>query len=254
MRQNPIRRALAEGRPVVGTMLAELNSPALPMVLARCGMDFVFLDMEHGPFDMSSVAYLCKVARLAGIAPLVRVPDALYHLIARVLDAGAMGVMVPRVETRETVERMLRALRYPPQGERGCSIGRGNSEYVQEPLWEYTRQANQEILAVVQVEKREAVENIDQLLSVPGVDVALIGPMDLTLSLGAATPKDPQVQDAILRVLEAGRRHGVATGIHLRDKEHLRHWRDKGMSMLMYSTELGFIAEQASQAVNFLKG
>lgn len=254
MRQNQVRKALREGRPVVGTMLSELTAPALPMVLAQAGMDFMFIDMEHGPYDMSSVADLCKVARLTGIVPLVRVPDALYHLIARVLDAGAMGVMVPRVETRQTVEQMVRALRYPPQGERGCSIGRGNSEYRREPLWEYTRQANQEILAIVQVERREAIEHIDELLSVPGVDVALIGPVDLTLSLGASSPKDAAVQEAIQQVVEAGRRHNVATGIHLRDKEELRAWLKRGMNMLMYSTELGFIAAQAAEAVRFLRG
>ncbi|GAB4520026.1 MAG: aldolase/citrate lyase family protein [Anaerolineae bacterium] len=253
MRDNKVRAALKRGEVVIGTMVTDMRSPAIAMLFANAGFDFMFIDMEHGAYDLETVADIIKVARLAGIVPLVRVPDALYHLIARVLDAGAMGVMVPRVETRETVEQAVAALRYPPVGVRGCSTMKGNSDYQGGPLWEFTRHANDNILAVMQIERKEAIDHIDELLSVPGVDVALIGPADLTLSLGAPSPQDPMVQEAIQKVIDAGKRHGVATGIHLRDVEQLKMWRSRGMTMLTYSTEVDFILNGARAGIAALR-
>jgi 2-keto-3-deoxy-L-rhamnonate aldolase RhmA len=235
-------------------MISEIRSPAIAMVLADAGFDFVFIDMEHGAYDMETVADIMKVARLAGIVPLVRVPDALYHLIARVLDAGAMGVMVPRVETRQTVERAVAALRYPPAGERGYSTGKGNSDYRKVGIWDYARHANDNVLAVMQIERRAAIEGIDDLLSVPGVDAALIGPQDLTLSLGAPGPQDEAVDAAIQKVVDSGRRHGVATGIHLVDVAQLKAWQARGMTMITCSTDLNFLGGAAAAAVQALRG
>ncbi len=254
MRDNKVRMALKRGETVIGTMVTEMRSPAIALLFAHAGFDFMFIDMEHGAYSIETVADIIKVARLADIVPLVRVPDGVYHLIARVLDAGAMGVMVPRVETREQVEQAVAALRYPPVGERGCSTSKGNSDYQGGPLWEFTRHANEHILAVMQIERKAAIEHIDELLSVPGVDVALIGPSDLTLSLGAPNPQDPAVQEAIQKVIEAGRRHGVATGIHLRNVEQLKVWRERGMTMLTYSTDLDLILSGARAGVQALRG
>ena len=253
MVDNRVRAALKQGQVVVGTMIQEMRSPAIALLLADAGFDFFFIDMEHGAYGMETVADIIKVARAASIVPLVRVPDGLYHLIARALDAGAMGVMVPRVETREMVERAVAALRYPPQGERGCSTGKGNSDYRRVSLWEYVHHANDNVLAVMQIERKAAVDHIDELLSVPGVDVALIGPTDLTVSLGAPSPQDPAVQEAIQRVVDAGKRHDVATGIHVRDVDVLKAWRERGMTMLTCSTEMNFIQNGARAAVGALR-
>lgn len=253
MRDNRVRAAIKRGESVIGTMVQEMRSPAIALLLANAGFDFMFIDMEHGAYDLETAADIIKTARLADIVPLVRVPGDLYHLIARVLDAGAMGVMVPRVETREAVERAVMAMRYPPLGKRGCSTSRGNSDYKGGPLWEFTRHANDNILAVMQIERKAAIDHIDDLLSVPGVDVALIGPADLTLSLGAPDPGAPVVQDAILTVIDAGKRHGVATGIHLGDAEQVKAWQARGMSMLTCSSELSFISSGARAVVSALR-
>ena len=253
MRDNIVRAKLKRGEPVIGTMVTDFSSPAIALLLADAGFDFFFIDMEHGVYDLETVATIIRVARLANIVPLVRVPDAEYHLIARALDAGAMGVMVPRVETRETVERSVAALRYPPVGERGCATGRGNNDYINAPPWEHTRHANDNILAVMQIERQAAIEKIDDLLSVPGVDVALIGPHDLTLSLGAPDPQDAMVQDAIQKVVDAAKRHGVASGIHLRDAAQVKAWQVRGMTMLTCSTEIDFIRSGARAVVETLR-
>jgi 2-keto-3-deoxy-L-rhamnonate aldolase RhmA len=252
MRDNHVRTALKRGDAVVGTMVTEIRSPAIGWLMAHAGFDFMFIDMEHGTYDLVTVADILKVSRLAGIVPLVRVPDAEYHLIARVLDAGAMGVMVPRVETREAVARAIAALRFPPIGERGCSGGKGNNDYQGAPLWDFTAHANENILAIMQIERKAAIDDIDSLLSVPGVDVALIGPQDLALSLGAPSIQDDAVTEAIQKVVDAARRHGVASGIHLRDMEQLKAWRKRGMTMLTASTDLDFLRNGAASVLKAL--
>ena len=121
LRPNRVKQALKRGEPALGTMISEVGSAGFVWMLANTGFDFVFIDMEHGTFDLAVVADMIKVARLADIVPLVRVPDLGYHLVARVLDAGAMGVMLPRVETREQVEQFVSFMKYPPVGVRGAS-------------------------------------------------------------------------------------------------------------------------------------
>lgn len=254
MRDNKVRAALKRGEAVIGTMVTELRSPAVALIMANAGFDFMFVDMEHGAYNLETVADIIKLARQADIVPLVRVPDGLFHLIGSVLDAGAMGVMVPRVENRQMVEQAVSALRYPPLGKRGCSSTKGNSDYKGGPLWEYTRHANENILAIMQIECREAIDNIDDMLAVPGVDVALIGPVDLTLSLGAASPQASEVEQAMQKVVEAGRRHGVATGIHTRSVEQVRAWQERGMTMLTCGRDLDFLNEGARTTASQLRG
>lgn len=253
MRDNRVKQALKRGETVIGSMATEMRSPAIALLFANAGFDFFFIDMEHGAYDIATVADIIKVARLAGICPLVRVPDAEYHLMARPLDAGAQGLMIPRVETREVVERIVQCVQYPPAGVRGCSVSRGHNEYMGAPLAEFTRHANENVLVVLQIERRRAVEDIDQLLSVPGVDVALIGPNDLAVSLGTMDTQHPETEAAIQTVVEAAQRHGVAAGIHSRDVEVLRMWEERGMRMLTCSTDTDLIFRGARAAVEALR-
>ncbi|HUZ17698.1 MAG TPA: aldolase/citrate lyase family protein, partial [Spirochaetia bacterium] len=142
MRDNRVKSVLEAGGSAVGTMVVEMRSPAISILLANAGFDYFFLDMEHGSYDPSTTADIIKSARLAGIVPFVRVPDAVNDYIARILDAGAMGIMTPRVETRETVERIVEAVRYPPLGKRGLSIGKGNNDYQNATIREFVDHAN----------------------------------------------------------------------------------------------------------------
>jgi 2-keto-3-deoxy-L-rhamnonate aldolase RhmA len=237
MRENLVRAKLKRGEPVYGTMMTEFNHTGIPLLLADAGFDFFFLDMEHGTYDLPMAANIIRVARLANIAPIVRVPDGMYHLIATVLDAGAMGIMIPRVKSRDVVERSVAAMRYPPQGERGMFHGKGNSDFQTPPVWDYAKFANENLLCVVQIENREAVEHVDSLLSVPGVDAALIGPFDLAMSLGIM-PNDATSQSVMEKVIDAAKRHNVACGIHLGDPASVKAWQARGMQMLSCSTDI----------------
>ena len=184
MIENKLKRLLKSGGTAIGTMVCDTRTPAIARALHVAGFDFFILDTEHGSFSLETVSDMMQMARMEGITPIVRVPDFSYPFIARTLDAGAMGVMVPRVKTRAQVEQIVRAVKYPPMGERGMMNARTNTDYRGMTIGEYGAQANQETMVIVQIETREAVEDIDAILAVPGVDAALMGPADLSVSLG----------------------------------------------------------------------
>ena len=254
LRENRVKRVLKQGQVVIGTMISEMRSPAIGLIMAGAGFDFMFIDMEHGAYTIETVADLIKVARLAGIVPLVRVSDPQYFLLSRPLDAGAMGLMVPRIEDLATVEHVVRSVKFPPLGSRGCSTFKGHSDYTQVNTREFTDFQNEEVLVILQIERREAIEQIEEIAAVPGVDVCLIGPNDLTLSLGAASRRDPAVVAAIERVIAACDVAGIASGIHIGDVEELGMWMRKGMRMITCSNDSAFLSSGASQVVQELRG
>jgi 2-keto-3-deoxy-L-rhamnonate aldolase RhmA len=195
------------------------------------------------------------VARLVGITPFVRVADLLYPCVARPLDAGAMGLMLPRSETRAQVERFIDMLRYPPLGSRGSSVPKGHNAYRSEPAHEFAAKANSEVMAIIQIERQAAVEDIDDLLTVPGLDAALMGLNDLALSLGVpADPMDPTVIEAVQHVTTACERHSIPLGVHTGSLEALQYWAERGMRILLHSTAVSMTAAGAQASVAALRG
>ncbi len=254
MRKNATREALQQGKTVFGTMLQELRSPAIPQVMATAGFDFIFIDMEHGAFNWETMADMVKVTRLTGMTPFVRVSDDQYHLIARVLDAGAQGIMVPRVESREQVENVVQWSKFPPQGCRGCSILKGHSDYQPQPLQDFTQHLNRENMVILQIERKLAVDNIDDLLAVPGVDAAIAGPNDLALSLGIAEDMHhPLMVESLDTIVAACCRHGLPCGMHVGSLEALTEWMARGMRFIVYSTDLSFLLKGAQNGLKALR-
>jgi len=254
MRSNALRELLSQGKPAYGTMIQDVRTPSVGQIMALAGCDFLFFDMEHGPFNLETVADMVRVTRLAGVTPLVRVPDAEYHLMCRPLDLGAQGIMIPRVETKAQVEHIVECTVYPPLGRRGCSVNKGHNDFVPQNLWEFSEQANQENLIVLQIERRRAVESIEELLSVPGVGAAVIGPNDLALSLGIRSD-DPlgALEEPIQHVLEAAVARGIPCGLHISDLEWLAEWQRRGMQLLCYSSDINFLRNGAASGIRCLR-
>ncbi len=254
MIKNSLRAKLESGKPVFGTMMQELRSPAVPMILANAGFDFIFIDMEHGAHTMETVADLIKVTRLAGITPLIRVPDLQYHFIARCLDAGAQGFMVPRIETRKQAERAVSYSKYPPMGERGCSINKGHNNYKGDDLLNFVSNANEENLVILQIERKAAMDDLDNILSVEGVDGAVLGPNDMAVSYGVPNDLNGSLMNGIFeKVLETGRKYGVYTGMHIANLQKLVEWKNKGMQLITYNTDIGFLNAGAVQGLKELR-
>ena len=248
--QNRMKSLLRAGEAVTGTMLVEFRQPAVMQALKNAGYDFATIDMEHGVFDYESVANLSRFGRHIGITPLVRVPDKHYPYIARALDVGAQGIMAPRLRSAAEVREVVDIIKYPPLGGRGCSFGRGHTDFHGGALDENMRAANDETLLIVQIETRGAVEQIDDIAAIPGVDALLIGPTDLSIELGVPGQLDaPQLIEAISTTLSACQAHGVAPGIQLTNLAWLLHWAERGMRVLSSFSEVELL-QRAGRSIN----
>jgi 2-keto-3-deoxy-L-rhamnonate aldolase RhmA len=252
---NRLRARLAEGRTVVGTMLVELRQASVMTMLANAGLDFVLIDNEHGPFPIDAIAELSRAAREAGITPIVRVPELTYAHVVQPLDAGAQGIMLPRVTAPEQVELCVACMKYLPEGRRGAVLARGHTGFRGGPLVDTLAQMNRETFLIVQIETGEAVSRLDELLAVPGVDAALIGPTDLSVALGVAGQMEhPKLVDAIERTMAACARHGVIPAIHTNDVAMTTAWARRGMRLVSNNSEVGLLMAGVRGAVTAIRG
>ncbi len=252
--ENMLRSKLAAGKTVVGAMIVEFRQPSLMTMLADAGLDFALIDNEHGPFSIESIAGLSRAGCAAGITPIVRIPELTYAHVAQSLDGGGQGIMLPRVTDPEQIRFCLECMKYTPDGRRGVVVGRGHTGFRTGPLREILDAMNRETFLIVQIETREAVERIDELLAVPGVDAALIGPTDLSVALGVpGKMDDPVLVGAIERVKAACLVHNVTPAIHTNDVAMTAHWARQGMRLVSISSEVGLLMAGVRQAVQAIR-
>lgn len=212
MRENPVKQVLSDGGVAVGLMFFEFSSDGAPRLADSAGADFVIWDMEHTGWTTETVRRLMAVARLGRAWPLVRVPRASYHLIATALDSGAMGVMVPMVDTPEDAQLVVESVKYPPLGKRG--YGAVYPDMTPDGPAGWIESSNRESLVIVQLETVTAVENADAIIGTEGVDIPWLGHFDLTASMGIPGQFDhPDYVAAVDRLLEAAARHGKPFGL-----------------------------------------
>src|SRR4051794_11744112 len=184
MHPNPVKKALAEGQVQLGCALAQLRSPEIIRVFKACGFQWAFLDTEHGNFDLETIQDLCRVATLIDFCAVVRVAELQYHLVARSLDCGAHGIMFPRVEQPELLEKAVSWTKFPPAGIRGFGLTNMAVNYQPGSIPQIMQHINDNVLVVLQIETLRALDAREELLAVPGIDAVMIGPADLSISLG----------------------------------------------------------------------
>ena len=254
MRVNHTREKLAQGGAVFGSGLQAYRSPEIARTFAAAGFDYVFIDMEHGHFDLETVADMIKASHASGITPIVRVGELLYSLVARLLDAGADGIILPRVEDPRLLAEALSWMRFPPLGKRGYGINATMVDYWMAPMPEVIEHSNRNVLGVVQFETTTALERADELLSVPGLDIVMVGPADLSISLGIPGEFDnPKLVAAIDRLIVQCRRHNVVPGIQTRTIAMARFWAERGMRFVGAAAEHAFLLEKSKEAVKQLQ-
>ncbi len=252
--ENTLKRKLAAGQSVVGTMLVEIRQPSVMQLLANAGLDFVIIDTEHGPFGIEAVADLSRAARQAGVTPIVRVSDLQYALIAPALDAGAQGIMLPRVTDAAQVRECLQIMKYPPVGRRGTVLARGHTMFKGGVLTDALAQGNDQSLLVVQIETKPALDHAEQILGVPGVDVGFVGPTDLSVALGVpGRVSDRSVVSAIDQIADVCERHGIYAAVQMNDLASAVNWAGRRMRLLSYSSEISILAKAATDAVTAIR-
>jgi len=246
MRANPVKRRLQAGGLVVGTMGRGVVTPALFRVAELAGADFLFLDLEHPAWSLETLRSVIAAGLGTNVVSFVRVPDAQYHLVARVLDAGADGVMIPNCEGEEEARSAARWSKYPPEGARGFGLPRYDLE--PEGVGATFAKANQEQMVIVQIESASAVEEVERIAAVEGVDVLWIGHFDLSASLGVPGEfESPVFRRAIDRVVAAAQAERKALGVMAGSVEDARRWMELGFRCVAYSID-AWLYEEALRA------
>jgi len=250
MRTNHVKQKLKQGELALG---AWLNFPgiATARVMAQLGFDWLVVDMEHSAQSATLMADMVATIADAGTcAPLVRVPNNSVEWFKWALDAGAWGVVVPMVNSREEVQRALDYSKYPPLGNRSIGGTFGPYGFSTTDWADYAKVANDEIMVIVQIESAQALQNLDEILSVSGIDVAFIGPNDLHAQLGLVPSSDgaePEFLEALERVKVAARKHHIALGIFSSDGEAATKRISQGFQMISVTTDVSSMITSATR-------
>jgi 2-keto-3-deoxy-L-rhamnonate aldolase RhmA len=244
------RARLKRGDKLLGTMVT-LASAASAEVLAAAGFDWLFIDAEHGPLETRELTEICQAVGHK-TACVVRVPEAAELPIKKALDLGADGIIVPQVNTAEQAANVVRFARYAPEGARGVGLARAHGYGTR--FREYLRSANDEIAVIVQAEHATAVANIDAIVRVPGIDAVLLGPYDLSASLGKmGAVDDPVVVAAIARVTEACRAAGLPLGFFGVTASAVRPYLARGYTLIVAGVDTLYLATGAQALLKELR-
>jgi 2-keto-3-deoxy-L-rhamnonate aldolase RhmA len=236
---NSFRQKLHAGEVVLGQMVLELFTSGIGQMLAAAGMEFVIYDMEHGRCDITLLAEMIASCRGSNIVPITRVPDLAFAPLSRVLDIGARGVMIPRVETRAQAEEIVGQLKYAPVGRRGVALGIAHDFYRAGGA-SFFSEANEDTTVILLLESAKAFENLDEIVSVPGVDVAWMGHYDLTVSMGIpAQFEHPRFLAAMDALVDSCKRHNVAPGFLPASPEAAIHWIERGFRVISLGSDIG---------------
>lgn len=252
MRENRIRTIWAEGGAVINAWLGIPSSWSAEL-MAHQGWDSLTVDMQHGVADLSDMLAMMQAISTTNAIPLVRVPWNEPGAIMRALDLGAYGIICPMINTREQCEAFVGACRYHPDGYRSMGPIRariyGGDDYAKE--------ANKTVITMAMIETRQALDNLDAILSVPGLDAIYIGPSDLSLSLfgnASADNEFPEFLEAIDTIMDGAKRHGIYIGFHTASVAYAQKMIDRGAQFVTIGSDGALLAGAAKQVVTEIKG
>jgi len=251
--KNHVKDSLKNGKTTIGSWISILYPDAVRAV-ADAGFDWVLFDTEHMPYDLETTDKMIQVLKDAQAIPFIRVVWNDINAIKKALDTGAYGVVAPWVSSKEEAINAVKFCKYPPEGLRGVAPGRAAN------FWgvsseEYLEIANDEIMVIVQIEREEAVKNIEDIVSVEGIDATFIGPMDLSASMGfRGKPFHPKVLEAMDKVLEACKNAGVAPGIAFgMNVEHIKELIAQGFQFIGVGVDISFLLRGCNDVLSQIK-
>jgi 2-keto-3-deoxy-L-rhamnonate aldolase RhmA len=241
---NPVRKKLASGKPVLAATIT-VNSVDVAAHAACMGFDFLWIEMEHSPITLETLRNMVLAMRGLPAVPFARVPVNEIWTAKRVLDAGVYGVMFPFTSTPELAQQAVAACRYPPHGRRGSGAGLASFCW---PSGNYHDMADEQVMVITIIEEARAVERIDEIAATPGIDVLFIGTSDLSFSLGLRGEQNhPKLEDAIARVIEAGKKHAKFLGRPGSSPEQIEKFQEQGFALFQTATDIGLMSAGAQQ-------
>lgn len=250
MKANRFKKLLDDGKIPVGHMLIEFNTRGIAQILEVAGVDFTVIDMEHGSFTIADAANMVSWLKATRVAPFVRVPQIQYHLIARIMDTGALGVVAPNVKNADEARSIVNAVKYPPLGKRGFHYGGASTDFRMGDANEYIRQSNENTTIVCMIESPEGVANIEAIVATTGVNALWVGHWDLSQYMGIPGKfHDKRFLDAIKRIIDSAGEKGLPTIIQPGSVAQLHEFVDLGFNLFSYGGDFYLYKDALTKAV-----
>ena len=253
MKQNLLSDKLRQGLNVYGTCVTS-TGPMWPAAIAGAGLDFVFIDSEHIPLDRNELALMCQAFKASGVSPVVRIPSPDPYRACQVIDGGAQGVVAPYLESVEQVRELVGAVKYRPLKGELLTAYLDGSKKMSDSLKKYIEGYNN-ALCIANIESVPAIERLDELLSVPGLDAVFIGPHDLSVSLGIPEQYDhPEFIQAVRQIIHQTRAKGLSIGIHFSlEPERQVYWMREGVNIVVHSFDIALFLQRLRHDIQLIK-
>ena len=234
-----------------GGMIFEFFNPGIPIILKNAGCEFIIFDMEHGGLSLEQFKTLSLISNANKISPFIRIPELNYNYVARALDLGASGVMVPMVNTADDAMKIVQSSKYPPQGKRGAGFGFTHDNYINHKPLSYIKKANNSLINIIQIETKTALENVKEIASIKEVDCLWVGHFDLTNFLGIPGNFSSSIYlNAIDEIILAANTYKKSLGIMVNNKQELETYAKLGFNMIAVGTEMNILTRSISQILN----
>ena len=243
-----LKNKITSNEQMRGAMIFEFFSPGIPIILKNAGCEFIIFDMEHGGLSLEQFKTLAIISNANKITPIIRIPEVSYNYVARALDLGASGIMVPMINTPEDVLKIVNASKYPPQGKRGAGFGFAHDNYINQSPLSYIEKANNSNINIIQIETKIALENVREIASIGGVDCLWVGHFDLTNFLGIPGDFTSKIYlNAIKEIVFAANLYNKSVGIMVNSKKELETYSKLGFNMIAVGTEMNILSRSISQ-------
>ena len=234
-----------------GGMIFEFFNPGIPIILKNAGCEFIIFDMEHGGLSLEQFKTLSLISNANKISPFIRIPELNYNYVARALDLGASGVMVPMVNTADDAIKIVESSKYPPEGKRGAGFGFTHDNYINQNPLSYIKKANNSLINIIQIETKTALENVKEIASIKEVDCLWVGHFDLTNFLGIPGDFSSSIYlNAIDEIILAANTYKKSLGIMVNNKQELDTYSKLGFNMIAVGTEMNILTRSISKILN----
>jgi len=254
MRSNPMKANLAAGKAQIGSWVNMARNPAILTLMQSAGMDYARVDIEHSSPSMETIGNFAFLSRALGFPITVRPPEGNREWITRLLDSGVWCLHIPQVDTPEIAEEVASASHYAPEGLRGMAAFGPGTDYEHGPIGETQNFINQQIHTTIMFESQQAFDNLDEIMSVPGIDAVTLGPADLAQELGVfATPDQAKVIDEYrTRLIEGAIKHGKQVSMLVSSIEQGEQWIKAGAKIICYSSEVDLLSRGMAEGATAL--
>ncbi len=245
-----LKKKFLHRKPIRGAMVFDFFSPGVPYVIKNSGCEFVIFDMEHGGLTLDKFKELSLISNGISLSPMIRIPQISYNYIARALDLGANGIMIPMVNDQKEALEIVKYSKYPPLGRRGAGFGFAHNEYKQDNPIDIMENANKTLINIIQIENESGLENVEEIAKIDNIDCLWVGHFDLSNFLGVPGQFNSKLYlDAINRIVKAGEKYEKSLGIMVSTRQDLDFYSNLGFNVIAIGTEMKLFADKISDLI-----